>query len=102
MPNSSERLTPLTQQMPSAYQIRVVGHLDRHWSAWFGGLTLSHEDDGTTTLAGDLSDQAALHGVLSQIRDLNLTLVALERLDRPACPTGLSADQTSVGCADKP
>lgn len=79
-------------QAPTTYQIRVAGHLDQHWSSRLGGLTLTHEDDATTKLAGVLPDQAALHGVLTTIRDLNLTLVALARLDGPALATGRLAD----------
>ena len=46
------------------YQITIQGHLDRHWSDWFDGLRITHEANGTTTLAGPLADQTALHGVL--------------------------------------
>ena len=34
------------------YELRIDGHLDEHWSTWFGDLTLTHEEDGTTTLRG--------------------------------------------------
>ena len=69
------------RQAPSAYRLRVEGHLDQHWSPWFGDLTLTHEDDGTTTLAGPIADQAQLHWLLTKIRDLNLTLIAAEVVD---------------------
>ena len=69
------------RQTPSAYRLRVEGHLDQHWSPWFGDLTLTHEDDGTTTLAGPIADQAQLHGLLTKIRDLNRTLIAAEVVD---------------------
>jgi hypothetical protein len=72
-------LSPRRQQ-PSAYRVRVDGHLDRHWSAWFGDVTLTHEDDGTT-LVGPVADQAQLHGLLTQIRDLGATLISVEALD---------------------
>ncbi len=62
------------------YRIRVRGHLDPAWAAWFAGLTITHEADGDTTLAGPLADQAALYGVLSRARDLGLTLVAVRRV----------------------
>lgn len=64
------------------YRIRVRGLLPPHWSEWFGGLTVSHEVGGDTLLAGFVGDQAALHGVISRIRDFGLTLVAVERIDR--------------------
>ena len=66
---------------PSAYQLRVDGHLGRHWSSWFGDLTLAHEDDGTTTLTGPVTDQAELHGLLTKIRDLAITLLSVEVVD---------------------
>ena len=62
------------------YRIRIGGHLDVAWSDWFDGLGISQEDDGTTTLSGALVDQAALYGVLSRLRDLGATLLAVERL----------------------
>lgn len=67
--------------VPGGYQIRVAGHLDHHWAAWFGDLTLTHEDDGTTSIAGQVSDQAQLHGLLTKVRDLGVTLISVERLD---------------------
>jgi hypothetical protein len=59
------------------YQLRIEGHLDEHWSTWFGGLALTHEDDGTTTLRGVVTDQSQLHGVLAKIRDLGATLLSV-------------------------
>lgn len=69
------------RQAPAGYRIRVAGQLDHHWSSWFGDLTLAHEDDGTTSLAGVVSDQAELHGLLMKIRDLGVTLVSVEVID---------------------
>jgi hypothetical protein len=63
--------------MDTYYHIRVKGHLDGHWSDWFGGLTISNEANGEAVLAGPLADQAALHGVLNRIRDLGLPLIAV-------------------------
>jgi len=63
------------------YEIRLDGRLDDRWAAWFDGLTLSHEDDGTTTLRGPVTDQTALHGLLQKIRDLGLPLVSVTHLD---------------------
>jgi hypothetical protein len=63
------------------YQIKVKGILDEQWSDWFDGMTVkphSHED---TTLTGLIRDQAALHGLLSKIRDLGLTLLSVRRID---------------------
>jgi hypothetical protein len=66
---------------PLVYQLRVAGRLDQHWSAWFGGLTLTHEDDGTTCLTGAIADQAELHGLLSKVRDLGVTLISVGVVD---------------------
>ncbi len=63
---------------PAIYVLRVAGAVDAHWAAWFAGLTMTVAADGTTTLAGRLADQAALHGVLRKIRDLNLILLSVE------------------------
>jgi hypothetical protein len=63
--------------MDTYYHIRVKGHLDSHWSAWFDNLTICNEANGEAVLRGPLSDQAALHGVLIKIRDLGLPLLAV-------------------------
>jgi hypothetical protein len=59
------------------YEIRIEGHLDTRWAAWFDGLALTHETDGTTVLHGPVVDQAALHGLLQRVRDLGLPLVSV-------------------------
>ena len=65
----------------SSYEIRLEGRLDDRWTAWFDGLALTHDSDGTTTLRGDVVDQAALHGLLQRIRDLGVPLVSVTHLD---------------------
>ena len=65
------------------HEIRIQGHLERHWTDWLEGLTFTHESDGTTTLSGPLKDQAALHGVLNKIRDLALPIVSVRRMNHP-------------------
>jgi hypothetical protein len=59
------------------YEIRVQGHLDHRWVAWFDGMDLSAENDGTTVIRGEVADQAALHGLLRRVRDLGLPLVSV-------------------------
>jgi len=66
--------------MPTDYHITIQGHLDSHWSTWFDGLRITHEPNGTTTLAGSIVDQTALHGVLIKIRDLGLPLIAVNQV----------------------
>jgi hypothetical protein len=63
------------------YQIRLKEQLGRHWSSWFGGLTITTEANGETVLTGEVVDQAALHGLLSKVRDLQLTLLAIRSLE---------------------
>jgi hypothetical protein len=65
---------------PTFYEIRVEGHIGDSWSSWFEGLSLHHETNGETVLRGCLADQAALHGVLTRIRDLGLPLVSVRRV----------------------
>jgi hypothetical protein len=55
--------------------------LDERWSDWFGGLTLIHQNDGTTTLRGAVTDQAELHGLLIKVRDLGATLISVTPVD---------------------
>lgn len=59
------------------YEIRVQGHLEPRWSAWFDGMTLSRADDGTTLIRGEVADQAALHGLIQRVRDLGLPLISV-------------------------
>ncbi|WP_406830628.1 hypothetical protein ABEG17_16780 [Pedococcus sp. KACC 23699] len=66
--------------MSTVYELRVGGHLDPHWSAHLGGLTVCHERDGTSTLTGPLVDQAALHGVLAGLRDLGASILLVRAL----------------------
>jgi len=67
------------------YEIQVKGHLDARWVAWFDGLTLSRDGDGTTAIRGAVVDQAALHGLLQKVRDIGLPLLSVTRVD-PANP----------------
>ena len=60
------------------YKIRIHRHLEQRWASWFDGMTVTHESDGTTLLAGDVADQAALHGLLQRVRDTGLTLISVE------------------------
>jgi hypothetical protein len=60
---------------PGVYRIRVRGRLEKRWSTWFDGMSLTPDRDGTTVLTGTVCDQAALHGLIKKIGDLGLTLL---------------------------
>jgi hypothetical protein len=64
---------------PAHYQIQVRGTLDPRWSIWFDALTISHDAEGNTLLAGPVNDQAALYGLINRLRDLGMTLLAVAR-----------------------
>jgi hypothetical protein len=63
--------------MPEYYEIKIKGCLDARWSDEFAGLELTHLEEEVTLLSGPLPDQAALHGLLERIRDLNLKLISV-------------------------
>ena len=62
------------------YEIRVEGILDECWSAWFDGMQVTCRPDGLTAIAGPVTDQAALHGLLAKVRDLGLPLISVRRV----------------------
>ncbi len=78
------------QHEPGRYEIRLKGHLAARWAAWFDGLSLSHESDGTTIIHGPVVDQAALHGLLQKVRDVGLPLISVIHVEPvpPDVPTG--------------
>jgi len=74
-------MTPRGPDAAASYELRIGGHLDPHWSTWFDGFTLTHEDDGTSTLRGVVRDQSELHGLLAKVRDLGTTLISVTPLE---------------------
>jgi hypothetical protein len=82
------------------YEIRLAGRLHPRWAAWFDGMSLTPESDGTTVLSGSVIDQAALHGLLQKVRDAGLPLISVARLDprSPMCPPpGVADPSTHTG-----
>ena len=70
------------------YEIRVNGHLGTRWAAWFDGLAITSEGDGTTVLRGSVVDQAALHGLLQKLRDVGIPLISLRQVPSDKTPEG--------------
>ena len=70
-------------EQPIVYQIRIKGHLGPQWADWFGGLSITLEDDGETLLTGPVVDQAALYGLLRKVRDLGMPLISAVRVKPP-------------------
>jgi hypothetical protein len=73
---------------PGRYEIRIKGHLGSRWATWFDGMTLTTKSDGATVIDCPVVDQAALHGLLSKLRDTGLPLVSVIQVetDQPTCP----------------
>ena len=76
------------------YQIRIEGQLGEQWTDWFEGLTITHEEGGTTVLTGPVVDQSALHGLLKKVRDLGAPLVSVNRMETAGSP---NPDQITKG-----
>ena len=62
--------------MKGKIKIIVQGHLDKKWKTSFEGFDICYEGDNTI-LSGNLKDEAHMHGILNQIRDLNLKLISV-------------------------
>ena len=77
---SNEINSESEKAQPLVYQIRIQGHLGRQWTDWFGGLTITLEDNGETLLTGPVVDQAALHGVLRKVRDVGMPLLSVNHV----------------------
>jgi len=75
-PNSKSDLDP-----SNIYQIKVKGQLDRQWSDWFEGMTITPDEDDTTLLTGPIVDDAALHGLLKKVRDSGLRLLSVNPIE---------------------
>jgi hypothetical protein len=77
------------------YEIRIKGHIEARWADWFGGLSITLEEDGDTLLTGPVVDQAALYGVLRKVRDVGMPLVSVIRVE-PDSSTSLGTDPSTA------
>jgi hypothetical protein len=90
----TQRPTPVPDRSEAGrYEIRLLGRLDAHWTAWFDGLTVTENSDGTTVISGPIADLSALHGLLQRVRDLGLPLVSVIRVDGSP-PNTITGGQT--------
>ncbi len=71
-----------TYDQPRRYQIQIKGNLDDKWADWFDGFAIANQN-GCSTLTGTVPDQAALHGLISKIRDLGLPLMLIAEINEP-------------------
>ena len=97
----SNKLNPKTDpNEPMAYQIRIKGHLGCEWTDWFGGLTITLEENGETLLTGPVIDQAALYGLLRKVRDLGMPLLSVNHVESDPSTTFPLRGLRGTGQAD--
>ena len=65
---------------PTIYQIRVKDHIDDEWAEWFAPLQIANDSNGEATFTGPVRDQSELHGLIDKVFNLNLTLLAVNRI----------------------
>jgi len=70
--------------LPTIYQIRVKDHIDDEWAEWFAPLQIANGSNGEATFTGPVRDQAELHGLINKVFNLNLTLLAVNRIIDPS------------------
>ena len=59
-------------------EIIVRGHIDQRRVDWFAGLEIIQLPEGISRLAGEVADQAALHGILNRVRDMGIELLSVK------------------------
>ena len=76
---------PIPFDLPATYQIIVEGRIDTTWSDILEGMKVSQvAQDGfrnCTSLEGELTDQAALAGVMNTLYETHLTIISVKRLN---------------------
>lgn len=84
------------------YEIRIQGHLETRWAAWFDGMRLTNASDGSTVVHGIVTDQAALHGLLQRVRDLGLPLISVTRSETDPTDGPTTESRSPVGPPQHP
>jgi hypothetical protein len=85
---SNKLSSQIDSSQPMAYQIEIQGHLDLRWTDWFGGVTITLEENGNTFLTSPVIDQSALFGLIKKVRDLAMPLISVVRV-KPVEADGL-------------
>ncbi|NJD58599.1 MAG: hypothetical protein C3F13_11085 [Anaerolineales bacterium] len=62
-------------------EIHLKGRIDQQWSGWFDNLTILNLNGNETILTGFVTDQAALYGIISHLRDLGLELISASSME---------------------
>ena len=69
----------------STYRIEVQGKIDAGWSEWLDRMTIRYDHDRTgapvSILVGTVTDQSALRGLLTKLWNLNLSVLAVQRVE---------------------
>ena len=64
------------------YQIQIRGHLDQRWEEMFPEFRITHQllraDEPITLMTGEVSDQAALYGLIGRLRNMGLELISVQ------------------------
>lgn len=63
------------------YVIRIQGHFDPSWTAWFDDFSITCEPDGDTLLIGYIPDQAALYGLITRLQNMGITLLSVNQIE---------------------
>jgi hypothetical protein len=80
-PNGPKENVDFKKQPGAGYEIHVKDHLESYWFGWFEGWTITNLENAQVRLTCSNLDQSGLHGTLNKIRDLNLTLISVRRIE---------------------
>jgi hypothetical protein len=61
------------------YEIIVENHINQKRLKDFMGMEFKYLPEGQTLITGPLRDQAELFSIINKIRDLNITIVSINK-----------------------